>query len=307
MSEQLNEKRNEAIRLFGAMSGVEEEYLAACEDYKKAKPKGVIVFMQKYGKGMAAVLCLAVLGAGFVSMQQVANSDKAAVDMDFAMNAATASQECAEEPRAEAEMEESLREELMTDGAISNSAVSGTASENKEISAEPEMPNPESIMQESSVPAKDYVDENGRGDDLKGIEEEMTLEAAKELAVVGEYVPDSWPEDGVFVDVSGVRETGAESVKILWMDNDMQEVFVVKVENIGKDLPEWVQEGIRQDCVVQRDEFSKEFIVMNGKASSGNADIVETDIGVLHENSSNYVLVRFMGKGTVEQIWELLQ
>ena len=310
MSGQLNEKQNGAIRLFEAMSGVDEKYLAACEDYKKTKPKGVIVFMQKYGKGMAAMLCLAVLGAGYVSMQQLAESDKAATAMDAAMNAAAESQAASEAPREEAEMEESLREELMTDGAMLNGAVSGTASENKEIGAETEMPKPESDMQESSTPAKDYVNEIGREDDLKAVEEEMTMEEAKELSVVGEYVPDSWPEDGVFVDISGVQEIGAESVKVLWINNNMQDAFVVKVENLGEDVPEWVKEGIRQDCIVQRDEFSKEFIVMNGKTSSGNTDnaeIVEVDIGILHESGSNYVLVRFKGKSAVDQIWELLQ
>lgn len=311
MSENLNNAKNGAIRLFEAMSGVDEKYLAACEDYKKTKPKGVIVFMQKYGKGMAAVLCLAVLGVGYVSMQQATSMDTAASVTETAMNSMTASQECAEAPMAEADMAENFREDVVTDGGLQNGEASGSSySDMKEVGVEAEAAKPELELQAGSVPAEDSVNRAESKEGFSDAEVELTLEEAKALAVIGEYVPDSWPEDGVLVEISGVQESGAEYVKVLWANNNMQDAFVVKVENLGKKLPEWVQDGIRQDCIIQMGEFSKEFIVLNSENAAendNNVDVVEVDFGVLHNNGANYVLVRFKGISPVEQIWELLQ
>lgn len=286
MSEKLNNKQDGAIRLFEALSGVDEKYLAACEDYKKAKSNGLLIFVQKYGKGIAAVLCLALLGAGYVGMQQFASLDGPAA-ADFAMNAVTASQECCEAP-AEMQMEENVQEE----------------------NAVPESAKTEMNLQSDSVAEGFLKHEQDCVDAGASFDEELSLEEAKGIAVIGEYIPECWPEDGAFVKIIGSQESGAEYVKLFWTYNNMQDEFVVKVENLGDALPDRVQEEIAQEHIVYEEQLSKELIVLNSQESSENeinADAVDVDFGVLHKADTQYVLVQFEGRSTVDEIWDLLQ
>lgn len=315
MSEQLNEKRNGAIRLFEAMSGVDENYLAASEDYKQVKPKGMIVFMHKYGKGMAAVLCLAVLGAGYVSIQsvqKVANSDMAAMDCAPAASM-EARQECyeAEEP---ARMEEAAEEgmpdgDMLTDNAL-NGAVSGSsASEYKEIGAGQDGAKPETEMQKNSITAEVTMSESAREDGFDSAVEEMTLEETRKLAVVGQYIPQNWPEDEGVTKVftsKNVTENGSKNVYLFWTSNTTEDVYIVAIENLGAKLRESVQEKLGKS-IIQAEDFSKEFIVANGEPVGEDSDVIDADFAVLHNTGSEYVLVYFMGNGPVEQIWSLFQ
>lgn len=310
MSEQLNEKREGAIRLFEAMSGVDEQYLVACEDYKKTKSGGVVVFMQKYGKGMAAVLCLAVLGAGYVSMMQVANTDKVAMDCAPAASMPASQEQC--EAEAPVRMEEAAEEcmpddDIMTDNALSNGLSGSSALEHKEIGAEQDGARSETEIHKNSVTTEDFGSEFAK-DDFDALDE-LTMEEARKLVVVGEYIPQNWPEDeGVTIVLASknVVENGSKNVYLLWESNTTNEVYQVVIEKLSPDSLESVQERLGKD-IIQADNFSKEFILANGEAVSEDSDVVDADFAVLHNTGSEYVLVHFMGNGSGEQIWELFQ
>ncbi len=311
MSGQLNEKRKGAIRLFEAMSGVDESYLAACEDYKKTKTKGVVVFMQKYGKGMAAVLCLAVLGAGYVSMMQVANSNKATTDCAPAFSMATTQEQCeAEESvRMEAAEEGMPDGDMLADNALDGALAGSSATEYKEIGAEQDEARPETETYKSGVTAEEPESEFVKEDDFGSTVEEITLEEARKLAVVGKYIPQNWPEDEGVANIwvsKNITENGSKNVYLFWESNTTNVVYRVVVENLGTELQESVQEKLGKN-IIRSEEFGKEFIVANGKSAGGGQDVTDADFAVLHNNDSEYVLVHFMGNGSVEQIWGLLQ
>lgn len=71
------EKKNGAMRLFGGLSGVDERYLEACEN---SVPDKIVPYnrltewSRKYGKAVAAVFALCVLGAVYVGVQSLGNA-----------------------------------------------------------------------------------------------------------------------------------------------------------------------------------------------------------------------------------------
>lgn len=68
------EKREAAMRLFGALSGVDEAYLEASESAGGGKlvPFGRLAgFRRRYGRLVAAVLVLCVLGAGYAGVRSL--------------------------------------------------------------------------------------------------------------------------------------------------------------------------------------------------------------------------------------------
>lgn len=300
MSEKLNSNRDGAIRLFEAMSGVDEKYLVACENSEKTAPKGVVVFMQKYGKAMAAVLCLAVLGAGYVAMQTgVKYSESAASEAPQAvagsgsvknevMNMDVASSEAA--------MEESVLENAGEASEKNDAFVSGSTT--TDGAPEAEMEKGEQVQQDAdpdqSVQTSPKV--------------ELTLAEAQSIDVVGRYVPTNWPADGELSQVLGSATSGEEAVTLFWTYENYEEGFSINIENLGEELPGWVTKEISEDHIVFGEDFTKEYVESQMKSSSetNDKDMPTGCFGVLYEDISGYVLVRFNGSGNADEIRELM-
>lgn len=288
MSDQLNNKQNGAMRLFEALSGVDEAYLAACESDNKSAPKGVIVFMHKYGKAMAAVLCLAVLGAGFYAVR---TNLYIGSDCDSAAQAPG---------NTMAERETYMNNEVTAD-----------VMEEAEME-EPEMAKDAKVeySMQSASGVNDLRDESGNTDEINPAAREMTMAEAEALNVVGPYIPENWPEDGAVSQVFGVEIAGEEAVTIFWTYDNGWDEFVVKVDNLGEEVPEWLNEEIEEGTIIQKEDFTKSYVEGQIKTpvnDSGDTNTQRGQLGVLYKADAGYVLVRFTGRGTVEAIWELMQ
>ena len=259
---------------------------------------------------MAAVLCLAVLGAGYFTMQTGVKSDSCET-ADAPKNTATASQKCADTGEPEAAMEEAAENDykgVVTDGT-ENGAISGASG----MDIEGEMldsAKPEADVQQPMVRTEDLAEEKYAQEDCGAEMPEMTLEEVRALPVIGEYVPENWPDEGVFVRISGSREEGAECAALLWTYDNMQDGFLVKVENMGGELPEWVNEEIDGGSVIQGEDLSKEYVLFRVQVPTGDYEAIgmpEGEFGVLYKMDLDYVLVTFKGRGAVEDVWNLMQ
>ena len=274
MSEKQNYKQDGAIRLFGALSGVDEKYLVACENEKKQG--GVVVFMHKYGKAMAAVLCLAVLGAGYMAMQTSVKYNDCATS---------------EAPQAVAGA-----------GAERNEAKDMEAA----ASDAPEADGMEESVLENAEQLQDSTSSEHSAQSSATVE--MTLTEARVLNVVGQYIPTDWPTGGVVSQVLGFEKAGEASVTLFWTYNETKDGFFINIDNLGEELPDWVTEEISEDYIVAKEDFTKEYVESQMKSASetDDKDVLTGRFGILYEDASGYVLVRFNGSGNVDEIWELM-
>ena len=110
-------KTEKAMKLMQALSGVDEELLARSEE-KRPEHK-IVRFMNRYGKGCAACLCLIVAGAAFFAMRGVRTDNTTGSTMELAQNmqanmtaGGAGDSLAAEAAPEEAEGEETAREEL---------------------------------------------------------------------------------------------------------------------------------------------------------------------------------------------------
>ena len=317
MSDKINNKQEGAMRLFNALSAVDEKYLAACEDDAVTRPKGVAVFMRRYGKGMAAVLCLAVLGAGYLSVTQNMGMDKTAATMENAKVAVNATP--------------------MADMACAEDAMSDDIPDDMPETA---CGMAEAINQQSAVRTEEAEKEACYDySDAMSEKRDMTLAETEALAVVGNYIPSDWPEGGSFATIKGSDAPGAESAMLFWTYENDWDAIVVNVENLGSEIPQWVQDGIIdvarpetydetlyeipyaetvpveyhlmfQEAIFLAEDFDKDCVRARIKAPSGDSGDTDTPrgrFGVLYKEDSGYVLVRFNGRGTVDDIWNLMK
>ncbi|MCM1090859.1 MAG: hypothetical protein NC092_10080 [Butyrivibrio sp.] len=351
-----DEKREAAMRLFGALSGVDEKYLEACEgncNYKnnnniegidnRSREKngsaggrsksGIAVFVRRYGRSVAAVLTLAVLGGSIWAYQagNIRDKDETTADASGgAMNEAMIGEasapragnpERAEEPRAGASMGLEANGE---GGSQINGAESYVL---QSLEGALQEDNEEKLDQEYAQP-----------DDFQGIAEKQKqitqLEASK-LAVVGDYLPEVWPTQGSISQISCDDTAGEESLTIQWSYGDHIDGFELSILNMGDTPPvtmadvskpesyderlydishgESVPDEYKQvyaDAVFSEEEFTKECVAARIVAylnDTGDAISYKGSFGVLYQTEDgDSVLVRFHGRGSVDEIWAML-
>lgn len=332
MSEE-NRKREAAIRLFGALSGVDEEYLAGCEAdtaqkggaRKKIAPAGFGRFVRKHGTAAAAVLCVAVLGvsvAGYRAANQIGAGKSAMYDASPGMaQEELAAENAGDEPfwgiaadeRADAEEQISEAGSPASDG--NGSSASGSTPQNHTN----ELTNVEAY--------KDNLEE--KRTEMCSLPKEdggtvMTPEQVRALDVVGDYFPAVLPGDGEISVLCGRDIQGQEMFTMGWNADSKSESsgrFYVQAENLGDTLPDRVKNGIadmsqpetydhnRSFAVFREEDFAKECVearlVSNPEGESGSG-LPKGTFGVLYEEGGAYVLVTFDGEGTAEDVWEML-
>lgn len=108
-------KSEKAMKLMQALSGVDEELLERSEERKTGHK--IVRFMNRYGKGCAACLCLIVAGAAFFSMRGVKtdNTTESIMEMAPGLQAnmtAGGTEDGAAGEAAELECEETAKDEL---------------------------------------------------------------------------------------------------------------------------------------------------------------------------------------------------
>lgn len=332
MSEE-NRKREAAIRLFGALSGVDEEYLAACEADAAVKKRqersgmvfgGLNRFVRKYGTAVAAVLCIAVLGAS-VAGYRAANRIAGGSPAKSADPADMAFQEAAEG----AVEEESLRETTTDDVAdAAGTELLTPAAGSPESDGTDSMSSGSAIRSqtngmESMSDKEDLKKKLGclPGDDDGEI---MTLEQVRALDVVGGYFPAVLPESGAISVLYGRDIPGQEKITMGWNlePESSSGWFYVLVENLGSELPDRTEALIAdvtkpetyksnpEGVVFWESDFEErlveECLIPNWDNSDG-LNLPGGTFSVLCEEEGNYVLVTFYGEGTAEEVWEMMR
>ncbi len=328
----MSEKREAAMRLFGALSGVDEAYLAACEEDEgtgtpvvgensgKAAGRravrggsgagaasGIISFAGRYGRQVAAVLCLAVLGASIFAYQISKSKGgyftaEQGVTEDSLMQENGMSQSPAAVPEAmDAEPEESEKQMSgnKSDGSTFSGALPGQTETDK---YEPGI--------------TDFASQNRVTESVKDIKlsdslsEEMSLEKTAELAVIGSYLPDVWPKQGSISNITRIVGDDAENEKVVihWFyGGDSSEGFELTIENLGEAKP---QEAMGSS-VFPAEEFTEECVeacMETEENDTAGADTLRGSFGVLYRTGEGEnVLVSFSGCGSVEEVWAMFK
>lgn len=315
-------RREGAIRIFGALSGVDEEYLAACETVNKGKVipfSGFGGFARRYGRVFAAALCFVVLGIGYLALLTAPRGKNMSNTTAFRADNAARSQEQA------------------VAGADTGGAEDGM---NGRAAAEAmdEMRQEAVVTNDGEDALAELQDEMSKEMSASLVNKEMTMEQAANLEVVGAYLPDVWPARGEIIRLVGDDEAGAERVSLTWSYANQWDTFFLTVENLGEELPSYIKESIAdkdrpeyydenmyeipyaetvpkeywvvfQDPVYEEDTFDKDCVrarLISHPEDSGDTDTPRGMFRILYRDGENYVLVRFNGRGTVDEIWDMM-
>lgn len=288
MSEE--KKRDGAIRLFGALSGVDEKYLAACEQDCGASQNHIgkiRVFAQKHGKA-AAVIGIAVLGLGLVYLQS-SNQPKS-------MNqSATPSQM------------QNGGSYFASDGSSkaydTADSVAGMAAESAaEPAAAPESTAPDQAEGRTNSQALTKEADDAIADDAA-----LTLEAARETAVVDKYLPAVLPQEGETAWVTTETLKGQERVTICWTYPDGGGSFLWTVKNLGEEEPNWTKELSAEPLLLEGAGLSRaDMETQLGDALGSDGWIADGTLYIRYSDAGNDILLEFQGSCDADTLWEML-
>ena len=312
MSSHENNKQDGALRIFEALSGVDEELLDKCESATRVSEQSKVIPFWKYGKAMVACVCILLAGGLLFAMPRI--SQKSANDADCA-RPEHAYDSVLDESTGSVSMQESVKDactEAVTEEDFAEETADFDGAENKEM------------MQE-----RDYSDglmvDSATGC-VKDLRVELKEEQARDVDVLGEYLPMRLPAGYRFESASAGEEDDSESVEdlvVLWcrgLDDfrwkvkrvDVSEVVCVDITETEKydvhlyEIPyaETVPEEYRQvfDAPVFREEdVSLAIIKMRMKTirDAGDTDTPRGNFSVLFEEG---ILVEFSGRATAQEV-----
>lgn len=334
------ELQEQAIRLMEALSGVDEELLERCEEsgIREKAP----VPLRRYAKSWAAVLCLAAVGvAGWGGYRLVQGTGKdmnasgagceSMVLLPVEVETATEDMFCQEpetdigEPEAVPQEEEGNSPEGENSGPENGEDGITNKENNRDEDA-----GDASADENSSAGGTHPQEKSGDGERLDEAcpavnTRSLTEEEARSDKTLGGYVPMTLPRGYVFESAEENLDIGEDNLRLCWtrgMDSIM--LSFTKTENppdtVDAEKPETydermykipyaesVPEEYRQSVnnpVFAREDFSLEMIEsrMISYSDSGDTDTPRGNFSVL---GSDGVLVRFSGRGTAEEIWEM--
>lgn len=324
MSE-MDRKRDAAMRLFGALSGVDEEYLAGCEadagktaaaagegtaGQKTVPFQRLGSFVRKYGMAVAAVLCVAVLGVsltgyrlgGRKAMDSTQNG-RIALQQENAAGFA-ADQEYVGVPEAAEELEGGsivTNGSGAADGENIDDLSTRLASKNV-LQDEHVQENAELSIEQKQALKKELMSQPSETESL------MTLEQAREVRVVGGYLPEALPESGSLNVLYGTEDEGHERITLGWnidSENESKDWFYLVIENLGSDQSDWLNDS----TVFAADRLTRENverILVKDSANTSASGTAEGTLGVLYEDQGNYVLLTFYGEVSAKEVWKML-
>lgn len=296
------EKRQGAIRIFEALSGVDQELLERSEAENK---KGTAVFSFARGsKILAAALCFVVLGAGAFTGRRLLLSDGASsrssqsVQEMSAFDAADAqggqdngeqSAMAQDSPEGETAMAQDSPEgeTAMAQGSITEEAVEREAAQ-EEADSE--------AVQDSQI---DYSSKSSPA-------QELSEEQARQTAVLGAYVPTILPEGYVFDRANITSDETGETLFIMWINGmdeislglslqDAENLLFVDVENPETfDNPVFKSSDLSEELISSRIKIYED---------AGDTSTPRGSFAVYYEEDG--VLVSFTGRGDAESIWKM--
>ena len=139
-------------------------------------------------------------------------------------------------------------------------------------------------------------------------DKDMTLEYAREVEVIGKYLPEVFPKSGAINILRGTDEEGQERVTLGWNTDKAAPSacwFYLTIENLGDSLPDWLDTG----TVIEEEQLNGgnvEGCLAMGTANAADLGTSERALSVLYENQGNYVLLNISGEISVEEVWEML-
>lgn len=322
-----------AIKIFQALSAVEEDLLEKSEASEKTIPFWI------YNRVLAACLCLFVIGgaayAGITLVNPLKKDMSGAEERmgllqedlgDSTMEAAIQSPESVQKPSGETagapeavppEDAEAAGEDRV------DSAQAGNGGEVKNV---------EEALQEKQA---DGIQENGVAADSMTTGENRTAvkeEEARALEGVGMYVPTALPSGYRFEEAYQITgENGESTVTVLWVngmdtihisitrcteemlagialtDTSKPERFDVHLYEVpyADTVPEEYRVNF-DNPVFSEQDFTKEVVEsrMKSYADNGDTDTPNGRFSVLYEDG---ILVRFNGDGSAQDIWKMFQ
>ena len=359
----MEEKKAGAIRIFEALSGVDEELLVKCADeplenaviettdinstrHKRTLNFGNIknLYANKYRLAgtVAAAICVFAVGVSlWAGVPRFAGKMESAKDCavaesimevpaEYEMAAATAMEgSVAEEGIAgESANERSTNEESTITGSTATGSISGASGAMQE-----DMKDSVSVNTQNAEEAENYKQSSSADVEMTSadIRMEITLAEARATAVLGEYVPAEVPEGYTWEAgyLAQNAETGEdEGISLYWTKGmDSIEIFISKPAEItvtiadtekpetynvhlydipyASTVPEEYRE-VFNSPVFNATDFDRDIVEARMKvfADAGDTTTPRGKFTVLYGDG---VLVRFSGRGSVEEIWEMFQ
>lgn len=332
MSKQ-EKKMSDAMRIFEALSGVDEELLIRCEEKEtKVRP------LWYYGKVLAACLCFVVMGALLWSVRPVMDTaSKSAGSVEMEPAAAAEAPEAAKEEAA-CESGTAPEEDSGLKDVVTESRIEEDESFRQEA-AKQESAKSESALQDAAINSQQAAIQDLQGSlesvsaDVTGgapldKRKELTLKEAEKVDVLGEYVPTVIPAGYVFEGAWLTEDSTsqkAERISLCWVNGmddisitisfaaDVKTVDVAKTEAYdvhqyeipyASTVPKEYRD-IFNNPVFSEKDFSQKIVEMRMKvvADAGDTDTPGGKFAVLYENG---ILVEFNGDGDVESIYMML-
>lgn len=316
-------KKRGAVRLMEALSGVDEDLLERCgQDCRRQIHRGL---WQWNMRTAAAVLCLAVAGAVSWGGYQLSNLKMGSSSGGKAQMMATDSEGDGQEAVPEdmepeefgAAKEESALDDMAdaggTDMTGQREEAAGGVGKSQDVSTE-----------------EGAAEENGSsGADSDGClplqSRKLTEAQSREEAVLGAYVPTVLPAGYAFEDAYCTVDDEEANLTVCWsrgmdtimlhlrktenppgtVDVEQEESYDERLYEIpyGETVPEKYRESF-DNPVFAAEDFSLEIVESRMKSydDQGDTDTPRGNFGVLYPDN---VLVRFSGRGTAVEIWEM--
>lgn len=316
------EKHSGAMRIFEALSSVDEELLERCNEKAKVIP------FWKYTKVMAACACLLLVCLVTWTGTQV-----------FKGNNSTSS-DCA--------APESMNEMAVADAIAADTEGGGAEEADPEYDmagdantpAEAEEQSELEVKEESSKVTQDSATDSlaeaenqhgivwDSGSSIAQLQESLGEEELRAVKGLGEYIPTVIPEGYVFESGYRMAEGGLHLCWSKGMDTIMISVSVYEAneENEGRIVdiskPETYDEHryeipyastvpeeyrqVFQNPIFRESDFTPEAVSarMKSVADMGDTDTPRGNFAVLYDSG---VIVSFNGDGDAEQIWEMFE
>lgn len=310
------ENRQEAIKIFEALSAVDEELLERSE---KGTEKKVVPFM-KYSRMIAACFCLIVVG-GLVygGVRFVTAPAKSAAPMNTAdMALEEIEQESAKAMNAE---------------DVGGSANIEEGAVEEELVAEAEKEEQKNIVQDNGNGSLDAKNDVEVCVDSAKARQEITEQEARDVEKIGAYIPKTLPAGYKLGTAHLVKENGKDMISIYWtkgMDDIM--IWVSDIGNVADmeglsiadvSKPETYDEHLYDipyadtvpeeygeifyNPIFRAEDFTEDIVAARMKAPVGDSGDTNTPRGNFAVLYKSGVLVRFNGRGTTAQIWQMFQ
>ena len=301
------DKRDGAMRIFEALSGVDEKYLAACEQPQVTSFERLARFHRRYGKFVAAALVFLVVGAGYWGMNslRLGNSPASNVNgsrSDFAKTAndnyAAIREEAAVAPEG-VPVGESAPEEAYAEGE-SFVTEAGT-----ELAAE----QTENTLADSLDEAQDIVGNGYTQDKTAGTNSDNAANS------VGSFTQEDRRDQGTATAEAVRKENLQAYLPKIWPQDCMVEM-VEESSEAGVLLAHGSYPGSKKEFflrIAAADEWQKE----KQEGADYDADSltladVERELAggkgtftVRYQEDGSEVRLQFSGDGEAKEIWEM--